>query len=495
MYDKAVALYLDKDIVYTDEWPYHPDKGYPELKQIFTTEFPLNPANKVYSAVREVFNILGMDSKNFGSDTWNPFSEIIKPGQTVLIKPNLVMHEMGQQTSLNTMHTHGSLIRAVADYALIALKGDGKLIVADSPLQGADFEKLTQETGLNELKDWYRKNGIHHFEFYDLRKEWARLSTRGGMTMERISLKGDPLDYCLVKLEKDSALEKVTKPETRFGITDYKDTTLQNNHQEGIHNYLVARSVLEADVILNLPKLKTHTKTGLTACLKNLVGINGSKDFLPHYRQGSVKEGGDEFPYKNIANVLFKKVRDTLNERAPLVFWKIARWLGLRFRHIYSSMFDCSERNSWGIPTSMIYGGSWYGNDTAWRMVHDLNTILLFADKSGKIKESKQRKCFSLVDAIIAGEGEGPLSPSSKHCGLIISGVDSLRIDIIAASIMGYDINKIPLLSSYYQTNFSDFNPKRDKIQVLSNINKTDNWYKGLFDFIPTQGWLNHIEL
>ncbi|MCK4816366.1 DUF362 domain-containing protein, partial [bacterium] len=346
MYEDVVALYLDKSIVYTDEWPCHPDKDYPELKKIFTAEFPLNPANKVYSAVREVFNILGMDSKNFGSNKWNPLSEIIKPGQTVLIKPNLVMHEMGQQVGMNAMHTHGSLIRAVADYALIALNGNGKLIVADSPLQGADFEKLTRETGLSELRDWYRKNGIDCFDFWDLRKEWAQLSTCGGMTVKRIPLKGDPLGYCLVNLGKNSALEIVTTPETRFGITGYQDTTLLNNHQEGIHNYLVACSILEADVILNLPKLKTHMKTGLTACLKNLVGINGSKDFLPHYRLGSVDEGGDEFPDKNIANVLFKKVRDALNERSPLLMWNVTRWFGLRFRRIYSRMFDRTGRDS-----------------------------------------------------------------------------------------------------------------------------------------------------
>jgi len=495
MYQNAVALYLDQNIIYTDEWPCHPDKNYPELKKIFTVEFPLNPNNKVYFAVREIFNLLSMDSKNFGSDSWNPLSEIIKPGQTVLIKPNMVMHEMGQQVGRDAMHTHGSLIRAIADYALIALQGKGKLIVADSPLQGANFDELTKEAGLNELHKWYYKNGIRCFEFYDLRKEWARLSSSGGMTVERSPLKGDPLGYCLVNLGKDSALEILTKPETRFGITGYGDKTLLENHQQGIHNYLIARSVLESDVILNLPKLKTHMKTGITACLKNLVGINGSKDYLPHFRSGSVKEGGDEFPKKNIANVLFKEVRDALNEKSPLLIWNSTRWLGLRFRRIYSRMFDPADKDSLGIPISMVYGGSWYGNDTAWRMVHDLNTILLFADKRGKIRDSKQRECFSLVDAIVAGEGEGPLTPTPKKCGLIIGGVDSLRIDIIAAAIMGFDLKKIPMLNNYSQTYFSNFHPERDKIQLLSNVNEIDSALEGLFHFIPPQGWLNHIEL
>src|SRR5690606_2650770 len=49
-------------------------------------------------------------------------------------------------------------------------------------------------------------------------------------------------------------------------------------------------------LVINLPKLKTHKKTGVTLSLKNLVGINGDKNWLPHHSLGSVGEGGDEFP-------------------------------------------------------------------------------------------------------------------------------------------------------------------------------------------------------
>ena len=70
MYKNSVALYLDQNIKYTNDWPCHPDENYPELRKIYTAGFPLNPTNKVYSAVREIFHILGMDSKNFGTDDW-----------------------------------------------------------------------------------------------------------------------------------------------------------------------------------------------------------------------------------------------------------------------------------------------------------------------------------------------------------------------------------------------------------------------------------------
>ena len=59
---------------------------------------------------------------------------------------------------------------------------------------------------------------------------------------------------------------------------------------------LVPLAVLEADVIVNLPKLKTHKKAGVTCALKNLIGINGNKEYLPHHRIGGHNLGGDCYP-------------------------------------------------------------------------------------------------------------------------------------------------------------------------------------------------------
>lgn len=55
-----------------------------------------------------------------------------------------------------------------------------------------------------------------------------------------------------------------------------------------------------ADVFINLPKMKVHKKTGVTLSLKNLVGINADKNWLPHYSGGSPRNGGDQFSNINI---------------------------------------------------------------------------------------------------------------------------------------------------------------------------------------------------
>ncbi len=38
--------------------------------------------------------------------------------------------------------------------------------------------------------------------------------------------------------------------------------------------------------------------------------------------------------------------------------------------------------------------GSWYGNDTVWRMVHDLHTVLFYADAEGVVRDVPQRRYF-----------------------------------------------------------------------------------------------------
>ena len=65
----------------------------------------------------------------------------------------------------------------------------------------------------------------------------------------------------------------------------------------GHNDYLLSETVLSADLVVNLPKLKTHKKTGVTLALKNMVGINGDKNLLPHHSVGSIAAGGDEYPF------------------------------------------------------------------------------------------------------------------------------------------------------------------------------------------------------
>ncbi len=486
MKNNKVCIYINKELNYPLKAPYHPDKSYPELQTIFG-EVPTDTDNHVYDALRRLFRMLDLDSRHYNTERWNPLSKIITPDDTVLIKPNFVMHEYESQVGNNAMHTHGSIIRAIGDYALLALNGTGKLIIADSPLQEADFNMLVEETGLVQIKHWYSEKGINNVFYYDLRKEWAVLSGTGGVIVKHVPLAGDPRGYKIINLGRYSALEPITTTKTKFSITNYSDIVTQKHHCPGRHEYLISQTVLDADVILNVPHLKTHMKTGITCCLKNLVGINISKDYLPHHRLGSITEGGDEFPRKTTMNILFKKTRKSLKGKLPLWLWKILRPMALTLRNFYTNFFE--KHND--ISVSLVNNGNWYGNDTVWRMVHDMNKIIFFANKGGHIRNKKQRRYFTVVDAIVAGEGNGPLMPTAKQCRTLLAGFDPLAVDTAAALMMGFDPNKIPLLA-----NHGDFKNKLD----ISCWNEHKGFLSlesmiSLFDFIPPTGWKYHIEL
>ena len=45
--------------------------------------------------------------------------------------------------------------------------------------------------------------------------------------------------------------------------------------------------------------MKTHEKAGLTGAMKNLVGVNGHKEYLPHHMEGSFFSGGDSYCSRN----------------------------------------------------------------------------------------------------------------------------------------------------------------------------------------------------
>src|SRR5262249_36085264 len=93
-----------------------------------------------------------------------------------------------------------------------------------------------------------------------------------------------------------------------------------------------------------------------------------------------------------------------------------------------------------------VRSGNWYGNDTTWRMVLDLNRILHYADAAGGWPELPGRHFFSVVDGIVGGEGNGPLDPRPRPAGIIVAGSNPVAVDLTCARLIGFDYNKIPML-------------------------------------------------
>jgi uncharacterized protein (DUF362 family)/glycosyltransferase involved in cell wall biosynthesis len=426
---------LDKPLVYQVDGgygscaPFHPPLEWPELKRLGCRSSGDNP---LYKAVRGLFSRLALDTAHAGGEEWNPLGRWIRPGMRVVIKPNWVKHEFGETVGRNAVCTHASLLRVLIDYALIASGKDGAVAVADSPLLGADFPRYRRQSGIDILEEHYRALGAP-VRFLDLRLDWAEIDDHSSYIKKRHRLHGDPEGYAIVDLAENSRLVPFGEG-SRFGVTDYRADNTSNHHGGGRHRYCISRTVLSADVLINVPKLKTHLKTGMTGALKNLIGINCSKDYLPHYRLGDPVRGGDEYPDGSPFSRAGTLLRARLQERGPQWIWNAARRLSRRI-----------NRGALDAKPLLVQGGGWHGNDTLWRTVHDIVTIAREIDPDGS-RRAVPRPMLTFVDAITCGEGAGPLTPVPKDCGVIVFGEEPGPIDIVCAMMMGFDWRRIPML-------------------------------------------------
>ena len=129
----------------------------------------------------------------------------IKPGQKVLIKPNM----LAGKTPEKAVTTHPEIVRAVIKQAQAA---GGIVSLGDSPGIGSP-ESVARKCGIMAIVE---ETGIRFAPF-----------------------------------------EKSIKLPISSGI---------------FHDLEVAEDVLQADVIINLPKLKTHQMMGMTCAIKNMFG-------------------------------------------------------------------------------------------------------------------------------------------------------------------------------------------------------------------------------
>lgn len=394
---------------------YSPDYKYPEYRYNDIS----SQKNYVYEMIRESFFQLGYDKENFGTPNWNPLGYFIKPGQYVLIKPNMVLHENHiKGNGIECLITHPSLVRAVIDYVLIALQGSGKILVGDAPVQSCDFEKLLTVSGYMDLMNFYKHHGID-LEVVDFRN-YKTIPKKGILVPESEVI---PNKSVIVDLKNKSAFSKLSETQLRnLRITNYDPRIMYEHHNHCTNEYLIAREVLYSDVIINMPKPKTHRKAGVTISLKNIVGINTNKEWLPHHTMGAKEEQGDEYDKKNIFSSMNSRLFDYKNiaiAEQKFVKARLLQYLAslsLHFIKYFSKNDSYSE-------------GSWFGNDTIWRTIYDLNMILMYADKNGTLCDTRQRQMLIIGDMIISGEKEGPLLPSSKHSGIIAIGDNPVSFD------------------------------------------------------------------
>lgn len=405
--------------------PYHPDQPFPEYKGPIGTH-----PNPVYAAVRNVLAALGLDRTHFGTAEWNPLGDLVKPGAKIVIKPNWVLHRNEGHGGTDELITHASVLRALIDYAWKA--NPACILAGDAPLQICDFKTMLG-LGFDKVADDLiaRRCPLQI-------KDFRRTIMRRADARADVATDLQPLDdYVLVDLGAESLLEPISGDARKFRVTMYDPRLMWNNHRPGVHRYLVARDILDADLVINAPKMKTHKKAGVTLALKNLVGINGNKDYLPHHRKGAANRGGDNYERATLPKWLLEQALDLANmyllgkPRAYRRFCLLA----------YKMLFLDRIR---GEPTDVE--GGWHGNDTIWRTCLDLNRILLYADTRGRLHNDPQRVTLHVLDGLVAGEGDGPLRPDPVQAGAILASLNPVALDFFATRFMQLDPDSIPIV-------------------------------------------------
>jgi uncharacterized protein (DUF362 family) len=218
-------------------------------------------------------------------------------GLAVFLKPNLVEYEAG--TAINTH----PLVVAGAAFAFLKA-GAREVVVGEGPGHRRDIEYLLLSTGLyDQLKEM-------RIRFVDLNHDDVR----------RVPLR---------------------------------------SHFTGLGELALPVELLRSDVIVSLPKLKTHHWAGMTASMKNFFGV------VPGAVYGWPK------------NILHLK----------------------------------------GIDNSIL----------------DLNATV--------------RPHFTIVDAVTAMEGDGPIMGKSRAMGFLAMGRDLVAVDATCARIIGFNPDRLPYLA------------------------------------------------
>ncbi|HEY2787282.1 MAG TPA: DUF362 domain-containing protein [Fimbriiglobus sp.] len=360
------------------------------------------------------------------------------PARLIVVKPNWVDENHGTRPDdWEPVITHPAVVATVVEGLAELMGGRGTIVLCDAPITYARFAAIAARGDLpGRLARIKFRFPALAVELLDLRREiWIQ---KEDVVTERLPNPPDPRGYAQLDLGPGSLFYRY-KGEGRYYGADY-DTSVVNAHHWGeVQEYLLAGTPMTCDLFVNLPKLKTHKKTGITCSLKNLVGVNGDKNWLPHFIQGEPRLGGDEFPAGGLRTAFERRLR-RFGQQAALAVPGLGSWAFRKMRNVGLRVMGDSE--------AVARGGNWQGNDTCWRMALDLNRALLFGNLDGTWREAERpHRYMTIVDGIVGGQGNGPLSPDPAPSGVLLGGTNPAAVDAVACRLMGFDPATLPIVS------------------------------------------------
>ena len=157
--------------------------------------------------------------------------EAIRRAENILLKPNLLSTRPPEQV----VTTHPAVVRAIGELAKQlgkhVLLGDSPPFAGENPQK---YKRLCEVTGMTAI--------------------------------------ADELDIPIVRFEEDI-------------------TTVENQDGKFYHSFEISRRVIESDLVINIPKLKTHGLTAFSGAIKNILGcVPGIRKGLFHVQSAESRE-------------------------------------------------------------------------------------------------------------------------------------------------------------------------------------------------------------
>lgn len=373
------------------------------------------------------------NDKDFLKDKIHSLFDVIESSdlynKSILIKPNWVREDKKEDDWI-CLRTNDNLLLVLLE-KLLSYK-PSNITIADAPIQDCKWEVMLSDELLAEI---HRLSQESHIPVTI--KDFRRVVTDFKTNNSHTNIKSMD-NYLLFDVGEKSFLEPITKEKNKFRVTNYSPKDMASAHHRGVHKYCVTKDVFTHDVIITVPKLKTHRMAGLTNSLKILIGINGDKQYLPHHRIGAKSHGGDCYKNYNLFRDFAEKVFDMQNNVIGSPIYKPLSLLS-------TVLWKLSKPGKQDFANA-----GWYGNDTIWRTVMDLNYIAQYGKSDGSLAPTPQRKLLTLVDGLVGGQADGPLFPKPSPLGCLYFSDNPYLSDVIGGYLYSLDINKIPLIKNAY---------------------------------------------
>jgi uncharacterized protein (DUF362 family) len=80
-------------------------------------------------------------------------------------------------------------------------------------------------------------------------------------------------------------------------------------------------------------------------------------------------------------------------------------------------------------------------------MALDINRALLYGNPDGTWRDSRNAKQYlTIVDGVVGGEGNGPLSPDEVQSRVLVAGRNPATVDAVACRLMDFDSKSLPIV-------------------------------------------------